>query len=270
MNILVADDDEILRAELAELLRASGHSVDVAADGREALARAPGHDIVLLDWNMPGPSGAELVGLVRAAAPQAAIVVMTGYGNVAVAVGALKAGAAEFIEKPFDVDALERAFREAREKVVAEKRRAPPARAHPPKRAPGDAGVMAAFLNHRTGLLMAHRVRSGAETIDEDILTGTLDAIQSFMRISFPILKGKDLRAIAQGDHTLLIERGDFVYLSLVVLGSDSDALRRRMRDRIADFEERHHTMLQRWGGDVTGPVEFERVLDPFIPIALV
>lgn len=265
MKILVADDDETLRAELADLLRVSGHAVTVAADGHEALAHAPGQDIVLVDWNMPGPSGAELVGLVREAAPRASVIVMTGYGSVTAAVGALKAGAAEFLEKPFDVDALERTFEGVRRKLLESKQRAAPARRRRVPRSPGGADVLAGFLNHRSGLLMAHRVRSGEETIDEDILTGTLNAIQSFMRISFPILRGKDLRAIAQGDHTLLIERGDFVYLSLVVLGEDSDALRRRMRERIGDFEERNRAMLERWEGDVTLPAEFERVLEPFI-----
>lgn len=267
MKVLVADDDETLRAELADLLRSGGHEVTLAADGQEALDRAPGHDVVLLDWTMPGPTGADLVHRLRATAPRASVVVMTGYGSVATAVGALQAGATEFLEKPFEIDALDRALESVRSKLVVLTRAAPPGPAARERKArgPGAPAVMAAFLNHRTGLLMAHRVRSGEETIDEDILTGTLDAIQSFMRISFPILRGKDLRAIAQGDHTLMIERGDFVYLSVVVTGEDNDALRRSMRKRIDDFEERNRALLASWVGDVSESDGFQHVLDVFL-----
>lgn len=92
-----------------------------------------------------------------------------------------------------------------------------------------------------------------------------LDAIQNFMRTSFPVLRGKRLRAIVQGDHTLLIERGQYVYLSLIVRGPDSEGLRRRMRARLRACETRNEDALRKWQGDSSDAQGIDEGLSPFI-----
>ncbi len=126
MKVLVADDDPTLRTELAELLRQDGHNVAVASDGQEALDRleAGTFDVALLDLIMPRASGMEILHRLQVVRPQTAVVMITAHGSVDVAVEAMKAGAADFVEKPFEVESLQRVLasiadeRRAREMLV--------------------------------------------------------------------------------------------------------------------------------------------------------
>jgi DNA-binding NtrC family response regulator len=104
MRILVVDDEETKRVTLAEDLAAQGHEVVTAADGREALNRmrqAP-VDVVVTDLKMPEMDGIELLKRIKGgAAPHAAVIMMSAYGSIPVAVEAVKLGAFDFITKPF-------------------------------------------------------------------------------------------------------------------------------------------------------------------------
>jgi len=108
IRVLVAEDD-LSGLELACFnLRKAGYEVDGAGDGREALdafARAP-HDVVVTDMKMPRLSGMELLRAVKERAPDTAVIVVTAYGSVDKAVEAMKAGADDFIGKPFNRDHL--------------------------------------------------------------------------------------------------------------------------------------------------------------------
>src|SRR5213592_5192935 len=121
MRILIADDDETLRSELAGILLEDGHEVVAAADGGEALraVEQESFDAALLDLKMPKASGMDVLHRLRVARPETAVVVITGQGTIGAAVEAMKAGAIDFVEKPYEVDALRRTLR-----TVEEERRA--------------------------------------------------------------------------------------------------------------------------------------------------
>ncbi len=121
MKILIADDDTVLRSELAGLLREDGHEVVGAADGGEALrlVERESFDAALLDLRMPKASGLEVLHRLRVTRPSTAVVVITGRGTIDAAVEAMKAGAIDFVEKPYEVDALRRTLRTVREEQQA-------------------------------------------------------------------------------------------------------------------------------------------------------
>ena len=102
------DDDEAGRELSLYNLSAAGHAVDAAGDGRQAIeCFAPGtHDLVVTDLRMPGTSGMQVLEHVRDEAPDVPVVVITAHGSVEVAVQAMRAGAYDFIEKPFARDVL--------------------------------------------------------------------------------------------------------------------------------------------------------------------
>ncbi|HYM01513.1 MAG TPA: response regulator FixJ [Stellaceae bacterium] len=107
-KIFIVDDDEAVRDSLQLLLRSAGYTNVVPyASGREFLERAhprPG-DCLLLDVRMPDMDGLELQEELNDRGVRIPIIIMTGHGEVPIAVRAMKAGALDFVEKPFS-DAL--------------------------------------------------------------------------------------------------------------------------------------------------------------------
>lgn len=117
MKILVADDDSTLREELACLLRDDGHEVATAADGGEALrtVHRQTFDVALLDLRMPKATGLEVLHRLRVVRPETAVVMITGQGTIDTAVEAMKGGAIDFVEKPYDLETLRRTLRAVEE-----------------------------------------------------------------------------------------------------------------------------------------------------------
>ncbi|MCO4744417.1 MAG: sigma-54-dependent Fis family transcriptional regulator [Proteobacteria bacterium] len=107
-RILVVDDDRAVRTALRVNLRKAGMDVTLATHPGEALEqlRAEPFDLVLTDVKMPGATGIELLASVRESWPELPVVVMTGYGSVEDAVGAMKHGAADYLIKPVGKDEL--------------------------------------------------------------------------------------------------------------------------------------------------------------------
>jgi len=107
-NILVVDDDEELRSNLAEILRGAGYHVDEAASGSEAVARAAAgeYDVVLMDMIMPKGGGAAALGELKRVAPRSKVVMLTAFATIENAVDVMKRGACDFISKPFKIDTL--------------------------------------------------------------------------------------------------------------------------------------------------------------------
>jgi len=103
INVLVVDDDPAFRQGLRTSLKAGGYLVETARNAEEALehVRERPVDIVLLDINMPGISGIEACSRIRAAAPQAGIVMLTVRDSEDDKVLALEAGADDYVTKPF-------------------------------------------------------------------------------------------------------------------------------------------------------------------------
>ena len=97
-SILLADDEETLRENLAHVLQEEGFDVISCADGTEALRalKANSVDAIITDLRMPGIPGMELVDLATKHAPDATIIVITAFGEVATAVDAMKKGAYDY------------------------------------------------------------------------------------------------------------------------------------------------------------------------------
>jgi len=117
-SILFIDDDAGGREMAAYILRAAGHEVDEAENGELGVERfaAGRHDLVVTDVRMPGISGIDVTRQVRALSKDTAVVVVTAYGKIETAVEAMKAGADDFVVKPFSRDQLELAIDRALER----------------------------------------------------------------------------------------------------------------------------------------------------------
>ncbi|HEX8393268.1 MAG TPA: sigma-54 dependent transcriptional regulator [Longimicrobium sp.] len=117
-RVLVVDDQQIVRDLVAEVMRQAGYAVDTAPSGEEALRALDRemYDLVLLDINLPGVSGMDVLGAARALQMDAEFIMLTGFGSVESAVEAMRLGAYDYLNKPVDVDELaltaERALRE--------------------------------------------------------------------------------------------------------------------------------------------------------------
>ncbi len=114
-KVLVVDDDASLRRILEYNLAEEGHAVATAASGEEALEalERTGFDLVVTDIKMPGIDGMELLRRVKARCPDTQVIVITAFGTIEMAVEAMKAGAFEYITKPFNRDELKLAARKA-------------------------------------------------------------------------------------------------------------------------------------------------------------
>ena len=106
-TLLVADDDPGLRESLQRTLARAGYNVVTASDGRAALdqiqqqMQAGELDLVLTDLKMPGMTGIEVLRAAKALAPDVDVILLTAFGTIEEAVGAMKDGAYDFITKPF-------------------------------------------------------------------------------------------------------------------------------------------------------------------------
>ncbi|NOJ77118.1 sigma-54-dependent transcriptional regulator [Myxococcus xanthus] len=103
-KVLVIDDEANLRKVLAAMLRRDGFDVTVAENGEQGLAEfhKNGADIVVTDLVMPKVGGMEVLGTIRTANPDVPVIIITAHGTVDSAVDAIKAGAFDYITKPFD------------------------------------------------------------------------------------------------------------------------------------------------------------------------
>lgn len=101
-QLLIIDDDEAYRAVLARSLERKGFAVTTAATPQEALefCEQQGPECILLDLNLAGQSGLNLIQPLLARSPDARIVILTGYASIQTAVGALKLGASHYLPKP--------------------------------------------------------------------------------------------------------------------------------------------------------------------------
>jgi len=107
-TVLIVDDEAIVRNSLSEYLEAAGYAVLSATDAEEALAllRERGADIAILDVNLPGTSGMDLLNNIKQTYPAAGVVILTGYGTVEDAVEAMKRGADDYLVKPCSMEEL--------------------------------------------------------------------------------------------------------------------------------------------------------------------
>ena len=107
-NVYVIDDDEAMRDSLNFLLDSAGYRVTLFETATSFLEALPGLEFgcVVSDVRMPGIDGIELLKRMKAAGSRFPILIMTGHGDVPLAVEAMKLGALDFLEKPFEDDRL--------------------------------------------------------------------------------------------------------------------------------------------------------------------
>jgi two-component system response regulator AtoC len=119
-RVLVVDDEENLRLVLRTLLSKEGYDVQTASSAEEALDRVEtfGPDFVLADVRMPGMSGIELCSELKARSLGTTVIVMSAYGSVDLAIEAMKAGAYDYVSKPFKQDEVLIALHKAKEREL--------------------------------------------------------------------------------------------------------------------------------------------------------
>jgi two-component system, NtrC family, response regulator AtoC len=118
-SILVVDDDKSIRDYLATFLTSRGFHVDTLGSGDEAIDRlASGYSptMILLDVMLPGKDGIEVLSSVKSIYPSIPIIILSGVGQIKTVVEAMKTGAADYLTKPFEEEALELAIANVIEK----------------------------------------------------------------------------------------------------------------------------------------------------------
>ena len=108
MKILVVDDERAIRNSLKEILGDEGYDVDIAEDGATAvgMAEKERYDVIFCDIKMPNMEGTEVLEKLRAEGVDAAIVMISGHGDIDTAVECIKKGAFDFIQKPLDLNRI--------------------------------------------------------------------------------------------------------------------------------------------------------------------
>ncbi len=108
MKILLVEDEERLSRALVRGLSEEGHTVDLCAHGNDALSQgaALGYDVVILDWMLPDLDGVSVLRAWRAAGLRTPVLMLTARGTVPERVQGLRAGADDYLTKPFDFEEL--------------------------------------------------------------------------------------------------------------------------------------------------------------------
>lgn len=205
MRALVVDDNPTFRTQTARYLGLHDIDVDLAGCGAEALhaLRSRPYDVVLLDLKMPDMQGLDVLRQAKVEGIHAPFIMVTGYGDVSSAVEAMKTGAVDFIEKPFDPERLLALVQE----TAASYRKAPW----------GEARLQALLVSQnadRAVLLIAEQPlqveQSLSFTADEHLPLGGDDVSLADLREAIAVfLKGRDNAFIVHADIRYLFERHD-------------------------------------------------------------
>src|SRR3989337_887661 len=123
-RILIADDHDVLRRGLVRGLKDAGHEVEEASNGNAAIERLHDSffDIVLSDLKMGGSDGMDVLRTPRALHPTTAVILMTAFRTVNTAVEAMKIGAFDYVQKPFEIEEMEVRIEKALEMKRLKKR----------------------------------------------------------------------------------------------------------------------------------------------------
>ena len=171
MKAYVVDDDEAFRRSLVQLLASAGWSVEDFASPADFLARAadlePG--LLLLDLNLPGQSGLDLLEAGIGELDRFAVIMVTGAGAIQTAVRTIRAGAIDFIEKPFRSSELFERLEaiEARlAKTLGDKAEALAARRRIESLSPRERGVLERLLGGASNKLIARALDLSPRTVE--------------------------------------------------------------------------------------------------------
>src|SRR4026209_676371 len=108
-RILIADDHDSLRRGLAQAVAEAGHDVEEAPNGNAAIEKLHEgfFDVVVSDLKMGGSTGLEVLKTAKTMHPSTAVILMTAFGSVSTAVEAIKSGAFDYVQKPFEIEEME-------------------------------------------------------------------------------------------------------------------------------------------------------------------
>ena len=153
-TVHVVDDDDAVRNATAALLEAAGHQVELWTSGQTFLQRRPTDEpgCVILDLRMPGVTGIEVLEEMRREGTRLSFVVVTGHADIGTAVTAMKLGATDFLEKPYQPNELLESVRRA---IVISESNSPQARS-------SDARRLIASLTPRECQVLRALVEGGA------------------------------------------------------------------------------------------------------------
>lgn len=202
-KILIADDEADLRDLLQDDLEANGYETAVAIDGRAALAHLERQqeviDLLLTDVRMPGLTGNQLLARMRELRPEAPVIVMTAFGSVEQAVEMVKAGAFQYLTKPFQTDELLKVLEAALSQSASQREQAKVRRQLPvaPARIVGASKPMQELFK------MIARAARGASTV---LITGESGT-------------GKEL--VARSIHEMSERKGDFVPVNCAAIPAE-------------------------------------------------
>lgn len=147
-RILLVDDDPGVLYMLRAVLEDRGHETIPTSSGQEALGKLEGADLAITDLSMPGMDGLEVMKAIRARDERLPVILLTAHGSERVAVAAMKAGAYDYLTKPFDVDELGLCIDRALEvRQLRESTRRLSAEQAIGKRLVGSSGVMRRLLD---------------------------------------------------------------------------------------------------------------------------
>ena len=125
--------------------------------------------------------------------------------------------------------------------------------------------TLGVYLIYETGDLLGAAL-GGDDRIDDDVFAGTLEAFQSFFTHALPLLKGHSLKTAAFGDISVVIERGDHCYLTVITTSRRLGLIRELARQRLREFEASNVGLLEDWSGVVDALQNTEIVLQGFVP----
>ena len=108
MNILIIDDEKIIRVPLADELREAGYKVQEFGNSRQALGAIQSKhvDVVIAEYKMPSMDGLELMSKIKSVKPEISVILITEYGSEDTVIQAIKGGAYDYIQKPFEMDEI--------------------------------------------------------------------------------------------------------------------------------------------------------------------
>ena len=124
VRVLVVEDERAIQVALSGLLKKEGYEVELASNGEEAFLKLESqvYDLVISDLALGrGPGGMEVLEASRAARSETPVVLITAHGNEKIAVEAMKAGAEDYLPKPFDNDELRLVVRRALDRTRLER-----------------------------------------------------------------------------------------------------------------------------------------------------
>ncbi len=114
-NMLVVEDEDIMREALVDYFSEGGHTVDTANNGEKALEKfnLEDYNVMIIDLRLPGRDGLSVLEEVRQKNPKAKVIIITAYPSVETEEEAMRKGAAEYLQKPFELSYLETLIRQA-------------------------------------------------------------------------------------------------------------------------------------------------------------